>query len=145
MNLYHSHNEGRTPLSVEKISRVLRSIAIDYSRIYILVDALDECQTSNGGRRRLLSEIFNLQIEGDVCFFATSRFIPEIQREFAGQGSISIEISASDDDVQRYLNGHMSQLPSFVSRSSNLQEEIKTEIMEAVNGMYVLPLHTSKA
>jgi hypothetical protein len=31
----------------------------------------------------------------------------------------------------------MSRLPSFVLRSPDLQEEIKTEIMKAVDGMYV--------
>ena len=52
------------------------------------------------------------------------------------EGSVSLEIRASED-VQRYLDGHMSQLPSCVSRSSDLQEQIKTEIIKAVDGMYI--------
>ena len=52
--------------------------------------------------------------------------------------SVSLEIHASKEDVQRYLNGRMSRLPSFVLRSCALQEEIKTEIVKAVNGMCVL-------
>jgi hypothetical protein len=41
----------------------------------------------------------------------------------------------------------MSRLPSFVSRSSDLKEEIKAEIIKAVDGMYVpllLKMNTSK-
>jgi hypothetical protein len=48
-----------------------------------------------------------------------------------------LEIRANNEDVQRYLDGHMSRLPSFVSRSSDLKEEIKSEIIKAVDGMYV--------
>ena len=59
-----------------------------------------------------------------------------LQKEF--KGCISLEIRASDEDVRRYLDGHMSQLPAFVSEQiQNLQEEIKTEIAKAVEGMYV--------
>lgn len=51
--------------------------------------------------------------------------------------STSLEIRASDKDVQRYLDANMSQLPSFVLRSPDLQEGIKIEIVKAVDGMYV--------
>ena len=37
----------------------------------------------------------------------------------------------------------MLYLPSFVQRSGELQDEIKTKIFSAVDGMYVV-LHTSK-
>jgi hypothetical protein len=52
----------------------------------------------------------------------------------------SLEIHASDEDVRRYLDGQMTRLPSFVLRNADLQEEIKTEIVKAVQGMYVCPL-----
>jgi hypothetical protein len=138
-NLYKHHNDKQTRLSFDEISRALHYVAATYSKTFIIIDALDECQAS-GDRKRLLSEIFNLQAKTGASFLATSRFIPEIRKEFDFEGSMSIEIRASDGDVQRYLNGHISQLPSCVTRSSDLQEEIKTEIMKAVDGMYV-PFH----
>jgi hypothetical protein len=55
-----------------------------------------------------------------------------------------VEICASDEDVRRYLEGHMRQLPSFVERNQLLQEEIKTKISEAVDGMYVSKLMVKK-
>ena len=51
---------------------------------------------------------------------------------------MTLEIRASNEDVERYLEGHIRQLPSFVQRNRQLQEEIKTGISEAVDGMYVL-------
>jgi hypothetical protein len=110
-------------------------VAAMYSRVFIIVDALDECQVSNGCRTRFLAEIFDLQKKRGANFFATSRFIPKITETFAG--SKSIEICASKDDVQRYVVGHIGQLLSFVQTNKDLQEEIKTGISDAVCGMCV--------
>jgi hypothetical protein len=105
------------------------------SRVFIIVDALDECQVSSGCRAILLSEMVNLRTKCGANVFATSRLIPEITEKF--DGSTSLKIRASAEDVQRYVDGHISHLPSFVERSPDLQEEIKTEIVRAVDGMYV--------
>jgi hypothetical protein len=108
-----------------------------YSRIFIVVDALDEYQTSDSYRSRLLSEIFSLQAETEANFFATSRPSLYIEREFKLRECMSLEVLASDEDVHKYLDGHMSELPAFVLKKPDLQEEIKTGIMRAVEGMWV--------
>jgi hypothetical protein len=68
-----------------------------------------------------------------VNIFATSRFIPEIVDQF--KGGISLELRASNEDVQRYVKGHMEQLPYFVQHNEELQKEIKTGISDAVDGV----------
>jgi hypothetical protein len=111
-------------------------VATQYSRVFIIVDALDECQVSDSCQERFLSEIFNLQAKCQASLFATSRFVPDIEEKF--KESTRLEIKASNQDVQRYLDGHMSQLSGCVLRSSELQNEIKAEIIKAVDGMYVI-------
>ncbi len=106
-----------------------------YSRVFIIVDALDECEVSNEGRKRFLSELFNLQANAEVNLFATSRFIPDIKKEF--EDSVSLDIRATKDDVLRYLDGHMSRLPRCVSQNNFLQENIAFGITNAVDGIYV--------
>ena len=135
--LYERHKVRRAPASFDQISQVLQSIVASYSRTYIIIDALDECGISDGDCRKFLSEIFNIQAKTGASLFATSRFIPDIAENF--KGSPSLEIRANDEDVRRYLDGHMSQLRSFVSRKPELQEEIKNEIVKAVDGMWVPP------
>jgi hypothetical protein len=134
-SLYERHKDKGSHPSLEEILKSLHSIATDYSRVFILIDALDEFQISNADRRKFLSEVFNLQNKAGTNIFATSRFIPEITKEF--EGSISLEIRARYEDVQRYLDAHMSELPLFVSRNRDLQDIIKAEIIKAVDGMYV--------
>jgi NACHT domain len=135
-SMYGCHKDKRTRPSFDEISKVLDAVVVGYSRSFIIVDALDECQVSDGGRKKFLSEIFNLQAKTGANLFTTSRFIPEIEKEF--EGSPTLEIRASDDDVERYLDGKISRLrQQFVLRDFTLQEDIRSEIIKAVDGMYV--------
>ena len=131
-------NKPKRP-TFDEISSILHAVSILYSRVFIIVDALDECKVTNACRKRLLSEIFKLQAGGKANMkaniFSTSRDNPEIVEEF--KGSISLKIRAKDEDVQTYLAGHMDRLPSFVSSDLDLQNKIKATISNAVDGMYV--------
>ena len=139
-SLYKHHRDRGTSPPLVEILRVLYSVVANYSRVFIIIDALDECQASDGNRSRLLSEIFNLQVKTKVNFFATSRFIPEVMDIF--QRSMMLEIRASNEDVLRYVDGRISQskrLQSIISKYPGLQDTIRTKIVTAVNGMYAYP------
>lgn len=137
-DLYDQHKAKRTRPSFDEISRALQSVIATYLRVFIIVDALDECQTSDFCRTRFLSELFNLQTKQGTNILATSRFIPEIVDCF--KVTVSLEIRASCEDVERYLKDHMKQLRPFIQQNDQLQEEIKTGISKAVDGMYVFKL-----
>ena len=133
--LYEHHRDRQTRPSFDEILRELQSIVASYQRVFIIIDALDECQISDGGRTNFLTEILSFQDETGANLFVTSRVVQEIAKLF--NQSVSLEIQARNEDVQRYLDGHMSRLPLFVLSSPDLQFEIKTMISKAVNGMYV--------
>lgn len=130
--LYEKHKDKRTRPSFDEISGALHWVSAMYSKVIIIVDALDECQPSDGCQ--LLSHIFSLQADNAVSFFATSRPIPDIEGYF--KECLRLEIIASDEDVRRYVHGHMSHLPKFVCNRPDIQEEIEAEIAGAVEGMY---------
>lgn len=131
--LYEHHIEKRTRPSLEEISQTLQSVANMYSRVFVIVDAVDECPTLDGGRTELLAQMFQLQSHSRINLFATSRPIPEITEWFTG--SVWLEIRASEQDVQRYIDGHLSILPGFIRRNIDLQKEISTAILQSVQGM----------
>jgi hypothetical protein len=133
MALYEKHKIKRTRPLFDEISKTLQSVTTMFSRVFIIIDALDECQMTDGCRTRLLTEIFLAQAKSSANIFATSRFLPEVTERF--EESISLEIRASEEDVRRYLSGCMYRLPAFVGRSLDLQEEIKTGIVLLVKGM----------
>ncbi|KAH8665584.1 ankyrin repeat protein [Ilyonectria robusta] len=132
--LYEKHKDKRTRPSFDEISGALHWVSAMYSKVIIIVDALDECQPSDGCQ--LLSHIFSLQADNAVSFFATSRPIPDIEGYF--KECLRLEIIASDEDVRRYVHGHMSHLPKFVCNRPDIQEEIEAEIAGAVEGMFLL-------
>jgi Cdc6-like AAA superfamily ATPase len=133
-SLYKSHKNKHTRPSFDDLSRTLRSVAANYSKVFIIIDAIDECRVDNGCRTRLLTEIFSVQAECGINIFATSRFnIPEVMTHF--NNGPSIEIRARDEDVERYLDVHISQSGSVLLKAN--RDQIRSKIIAAVDGMYV--------
>jgi Cdc6-like AAA superfamily ATPase len=139
-SLYKLHKDKQTRPSFSEIVKTLHSTIQLYSRVFIIIDALDEYHVSNNeGLNRLLSEVFSLQDQTEVNLFATSRSISEITSQF--DGCICKEIRAQDDDILRYVNGRIPKLlRSHISRYPQVQDAIRSDILRAVDGMYV---HTS--
>lgn len=75
----------------------MHTVVAEYSRAFIIIDALDETQVTVRDRKKLLSEILSLQAKTEMSLFAILRFIPEITKEF--ERSILLEIRANDEDV----------------------------------------------
>lgn len=131
--LYNYHRNKDSRLSIDDICKVLSLASEDFSRVFIVIDALDECLTSNRLRARALDEIFKLQTRHSLSFLATSRLIPEIATKF--DQAPSLEICASNPDVMTFLTANLNKLPSFVSRNPELQHEIIKKITEAASGV----------
>jgi Cdc6-like AAA superfamily ATPase len=132
--IYDKYNEKPRRPSLDELSEALNAVSSLYSKVFIIVDALDECQTADGCRATFLSKIFRLQAKTNTNIFATSRYIPEVEESF--YQSASLEISAKDEDVRAYLDSHVARLPSFVL-SLGLQNEMKATIPKLCDGMCV--------
>lgn len=128
--LYNKHNVRKTRASVEEVSATVHSIAGLYSRIFIVIDALDELKETDGCRNRFLDDIFMLQAQCRAKLFTTTRFIPEIMERF--EGSKTINIRAQDGDVRGFLDGKISQSGQLLKTH---REMITTKIATAVDGM----------
>ncbi|PTB57987.1 hypothetical protein M431DRAFT_77404, partial [Trichoderma harzianum CBS 226.95] len=133
-DLYNSHQSRRTRPSVDELYKTLQSIIASYSRVFIIIDALDECQTSNNSRIKFLFKLFDIQGESHINIFATSRPIPEVQEKF--KESAVIEVRAHTDDVKNSLESQISQSDSEFLNIC--REDIKTKITEAAEGMFLL-------
>ncbi|KAL7799230.1 hypothetical protein V8C37DRAFT_367055 [Trichoderma ceciliae] len=135
--LHHKYKGALKQPSLDELSAALLVVSsTHYSKIFIIVDAVDECQGVNGCRKSFLSNVFKLQEKANANIFATSRLIPEILEAF--NKSISLTISARDEDVQTYLAGQLTRLPSFVLSNPELQNKIKDTIFKSVDGMFLL-------
>ena len=133
--LYDLYRDKRTRPSFDEISGTLHYVATTYSRVFIIVDALNECQASDGCRTRFLSEIFRLQTNCEASLFVTSRIILELQEKFVGH--IFLTVHASKTNIRSCLDWRVLELPRFVIGNLELQEEIKSKITEAAGEMSV--------
>ena len=132
--LYDRHKGmGTRPLYTEILGS-LQSVAGEYSRILVVIDALDELQASNGCRAKFLEALSSIQGASNESVFATSRKLPDITKRF--ETSMSLQIMARDEDVENYIDGQMYRLPDFVQKSEELKGLVKTKIIGSIRGMY---------
>ncbi|KAF4456044.1 Ankyrin repeat domain-containing protein 50 [Fusarium austroafricanum] len=117
-----------------EIFTTLQSVCGQYARAFIVVDAIDEMSETH--RSTFFDKIFALQAQHKVNLFATSRPLPRIVEMFANCPSLMIR--AQPEDVRKYVDSHLHNLPSFVRKNGNLQTEIKERIMQVVDGMFLL-------
>ncbi|KAF4627318.1 hypothetical protein G7Y89_g10840 [Cudoniella acicularis] len=76
-----------------------------FERVYVVVDALDECTEANGVREELLEGI--LQLPAFVSVMATSRYIPGI--EFYARNAKQLTIRAHEDDIHLHVRSRLSK------------------------------------
>ncbi|KAF3189894.1 hypothetical protein TWF788_009881 [Orbilia oligospora] len=138
--LHKTHEKERSEPSLAELSETLRSVVALYARVFIVIDALDEC----GGMSwaRLVEEMFDLQTKYSINLITTSRFIPEITKKF--ETFPSLEIRASNDDIENFLGGCFDgsqmelEFSSVILSNQNLREEIKRVITDFADGMFLL-------
>ncbi|OQE93683.1 hypothetical protein PENNAL_c0005G05905 [Penicillium nalgiovense] len=136
--MYDEHTAKGTRPSMGEISDTIQVLSkpSEFAKVYIVIDALDECRMNDGSRTRFLDAMFELQDARNINLLVTSRFIPDMNERFKEKPTL--QIRASMADVTRYLQGNLAMLPAFVSRNLDLQTEISTNITRAVDGMFLL-------
>lgn len=137
-SLYKEHkNNTSSSCPIGDIAKALQSAVSSYARVFIVIDALDECED----RSKLLTEISKIQVQTQANLFTTSRPIQEIKIEFEKlfEGNTSFEIRATDEDLKKYIDGRTLDLVVLRGENRELKEEIrikiKDRVTEAVNGM----------
>ncbi|KAF2179090.1 hypothetical protein K469DRAFT_322187 [Zopfia rhizophila CBS 207.26] len=135
-HIYDEHSKRGSRPSLDEILRVLQSICLNYTTVYIVVDALDECTDREGARCRLIDKLRELQARIDVRLLFTSRFIPEITQKF--QSNPILEVRAHEEDVRRFVAGQIPRLPNCIQRDEKLKQAVQNKIIEAADGMFLL-------
>jgi hypothetical protein len=131
--LYDHHSKQNSKPSRDEIFTALLTICSNHTRVYIVVDALDECTNQDGTRSRLVEKLGELQARTNVRLLFTSRFIPEITERFLSNPML--EVRASKEDVKQFVAGQIPRLPSCIRRDDELALAVQSKIIEAVDGM----------
>lgn len=135
MKLYESHHTDNSRPSLEELVDVFEVVVTSFSRVNIVIDALDECQ-GDDGLQRFLSIIFSLQAKSGInlSLLATSRHNGKIEALFGA--SLRLEISAEKEDIRTYLDQRVAALTHQPTEGDKiLRADIMRKILEVANGM----------
>lgn len=104
-----------------------------YERIYVLVDALDEC-ADDAAREMLVEQLQNLK--SGLNLMVTSRPSENIARMF--KGTLLNQISAHPADLRTYVESRIAQgtrLRQHVRSDDALSEDIMQNVVNSAEGM----------
>lgn len=133
-SLYDHHNEERTRPSLPEYIRLLQAHIQRFSRIFIVVDALDECSEDDGVRDLFLAQLRYLL--PNIRLLVTSREITSLGRAF--DDATRLEIRANEDDLRTYIQVQIEEqalLRSHIKDDPSLKDTIINTIIEKANGM----------
>jgi hypothetical protein len=125
---YERHQYRGTPPRLDEFMNALNSEIGTYSKVFIIVDALDECP-EDGTRAKLLRGLQSLT--GTVNLLVTSRELSSIARYF--ECTKCLDIHATDQDIQRYVEDRIANIPR--RHLIALREEIVNQVTEKAQGM----------
>jgi hypothetical protein len=131
--LYQTHREPRTRPALTDFHQVLCSTIAEYSKVFLIVDALDEYPDRK--RNILLKNLANLGT--NVNLMLTSRH--DISVSF--ENTQSLEIRATAEDIRRYVNAQIDnseRLMKHINARQELRQEIETLCVERSDGMWVV-------
>ena len=135
--LYNKCSSSRRSPDVKELVSCFLEISASMSRVYIVIDALDECESVKY-RSRLLETIKGLKLPS-MRVFMTSRDHPEdIKRSLRDATQIVVE--AHKCDIERFLSYRIEEemdLEDLVDHE--MKAEIISTIASAAEGMFLLP------
>jgi Cdc6-like AAA superfamily ATPase len=134
-DLYKEHKDKPSRPKLQELVNALQSVISPDSRVFIIVDALDECQDYDNCRTEFLSKLFSLQNKTGLNLFATSR-PQEVEAKFSA--CIRLEIHGRKEDIERYVDGRISQwetLHDDTVEDKDMRDMIKTKVTIAADGM----------
>ncbi|KAJ7443720.1 ankyrin repeat-containing domain protein [Mycena latifolia] len=140
-NLYKHHRLRDTRPSLTEVFDILQSAMAQQSKVYIIVDALDEYPDE---QRHILLEHLSMLQGSTTSLMMTSR--PHVILDDLFPDVSGLEIKATEDDIHRYVDKQIQKSPRLskhVQTRPELHDEIKSKISSNADGMFLLAkLHT---
>ena len=136
-DFYNRHDTGGTKPRLEDVLVELQATSRDLDKIFIVVDALDECAQEKGTRTSFLEAIsrFGDQFRLLITSRTTTNVVDHLPT------AVCINIDAKDADVAKYLKNRIMgerRLQRIIADDADLEETIITTILRNAKGMFLL-------
>jgi ankyrin repeat domain-containing protein 50 len=136
--LYDMYSEsvlkGANP-TLENVLQALQQVMTTYKKVFVVVDALDECLEGNKTGLILLRELCKYQPK--VNILVTSRHYKNTTDNIINNFAV-IDITAQDQDIKKYINTRLQLEPlltQYIDKEPTLKDEIVQKLCHAAGGM----------
>lgn len=129
-NMWERNRAFGTSPTTDDLSTALSEISRLFERVYIVVDALDEC--SDEIRWALVEKLQEIEVQ----LLMTSRFLESIDYEL--QGFERLEIKANKADLELFVDQHLRKnknLQRIVQKSPTMSDDIKNAVVATAEDM----------
>ncbi|KKP01340.1 ankyrin repeat protein [Trichoderma harzianum] len=123
--------------SIADIGSLLQNIVFSFSKVFIIIDALDECAEVDDVRFITLTELKKLQHR--MLLLVMSRPMPD--PEGLLEDAIRINVEASLTDIRNYIEQRIDNTRSMqkhVEGVPELRHRIVTVILQKIKGMFLM-------
>lgn len=132
--LYDTYSQAQSRPTLDDYARTIRCQTTSFSRVFVLVDALDDCPDVGQVRASFLRVLQGLL--PTISLLATSRELPSIETWFTGASRM--EIQAQDGDVKLTIKARIAEEPllrDYVAEDVSVLHTITGVIIENAKGM----------
>ncbi|CAD6563814.1 MAG: hypothetical protein ASARMPREDX12_000073 [Alectoria sarmentosa] len=132
---YKKHMKEGTALSLPECCRLLHAATNYFSKIYLVIDALDECAECT--RDILLAELKKPKPQINVL--VTSRHV--FPDHYDAESALRLEIEANMLDIREYLEKRITEssaLQAYFKKDMDLHDVIISDVAERAKGMFLL-------
>ena len=130
--LYDRYQKRLIRPKPQEISALLRSTVHEFTRIFVIIDALDEYPTTTASA--FIDELHKLRSVANLLI--TSREVKSLEREF--HDAIHRKIMATNTDLEHYVRSKTQQdrrLALHIREDPSLQDDIVAKVVRNASGM----------
>jgi len=138
MEMYDKmHHQGKRP-AMSDLQELFISIAAEFSEVFLIFDALDECNEDE--RNVLLPFVMRLPLarKGDVRFriMVTGRpYCADMQRAFADAAALELAVIPDNGDIELAVKEKLEAAKKSQRIPAQLELDIVTKVLEKADGM----------
>lgn len=137
--LFESCRNGHSQPTLHEVLEVVQQTLLDFSHVYLVLDALDEC-AQRPGLLQLLKLIAEWKLPG-LHLLLTSRKEWDIETSLgtyiAEENTVCLQSKVVDGDIQRYVRQRLSDDINLAkwSKDAEIKQEIEIALMRGALGM----------
>lgn len=136
VDLYERYAPRKTRPSLQEYTKLLRDISQRFSKVIVVLDALDEAPEVNESRQILISQLKTLGRHLSLVIFSR----PDINLEDQLSNAHHTLIEPQEEDIVAYIEDRLSQserMRSHFARDPSLRQKIFDTVVPKARGMLV--------